>query len=132
MSKSRPYNREISRRWYLKMKLDPVRYQIYLDRNKAWNAAYRHSGSKKYEKLLERRRLHAELNPFPKRAKAFTYYQELKADPVAYKAMLAKKRLYYLSMMAKLRADPLQYKAYLNDRMVYHRYYRIVNRAVSE
>ncbi len=131
--KSRPYNYDIYRRWYLKMKAaKDGRYQALLEKGRQRLADYRHSGSAKYKRLLERRCLRNSLNPFPKRERGLAYYREIKSDPVAYKGMLEKRRAYYAERMAKLRANPEAYKRYLNDRMVYHRFHRIVKGAAAQ
>ena len=119
------YNRQVYRKWYLKLKSDPLRWAAYLQKGRAWNTTYRRRRSQKYLHMLSRKRSRRSLNPFALREKARAYYADVKADPLAYAAMLKKKRIAYAEKMNALRSDAERYRSWRHERMVYHRYYRI-------
>lgn len=122
------YDHARYRRWYLKLKADPARYECRLEYCQGWNRAYRKRRSPKYLRLLLRRRMRNDQNPFPHREDCQRAYQKLKKSPAAYEAFLEKQRTRYKERMVRLRQEPAAYRFFLNARMVYHRYHRILKK----
>lgn len=118
------------RRWYLKLKADPVRYKARLKSGKIWNTKYRQEYSTKYQMVVERRRIKRNENPFPHREEVRAYYNEVKKDPVSYYAMLKKKSIRHGVFVQGLK-DHGKYRSWLDNRNGYKRYYRIIKKAAE-
>lgn len=124
--------RERQKRYYAKMKKDPVRWQKMLAKGRRWNTKFRQARGYKYVQQLARNRARRSLNPFKYREQKRAYYQRVKADPVAYRGHLEKIKRWYRAKMEKLAKDPAARRAWLDERKVYLRYHRIVVKARAQ
>lgn len=114
-----------NRRWYYQTKNDPIRYRALREKKRFIALRWKELYPKRYLAQVARQKRRLALNPFKTREWHRAYWQEIKADPVVYKAALEKARKYRVAKMARLKANPAVYRKWRAERSAVNRYFKI-------